>query len=62
VRVEVNSDFYVQSPPLERAQADQILNAIVDEDGKPAKTVSEIREQERLQNTSPDQFVEGVLS
>ena len=62
VRVELNSDKYTQADPLERAQTDQILNAIVDPaTGQSAKTVQEIREEERLDNSSPDQLMLGVL-
>jgi HK97 family phage portal protein len=56
--VEINSDSYVQGDPLERAQAYQILASIVDpQTGKSAITVDEIRDAERLNNSTP-----GVLS
>jgi len=61
VRVELNRDEYVQPGPLERAQADQIWAAIVDPaTGQPAKTVAEIRAQERLEDPVPE-LAEGVL-
>jgi len=50
--VELNTDAYVQPPPLERAQTAQILNSIVDSAGNPALTVEEIREAERLDDIS----------
>jgi hypothetical protein len=57
-RIELNSDYYVQGEPLERAQAYQILAAIVDPaTGAQAMTVDEIRDAERLGNSTP-----GVLS
>ena len=60
-RVELNRDEYVQPGPLERAQADQIWASILDPaTGQPAKTVAEIRAQERLDNPTP-QLAEGVL-
>jgi phage portal protein BeeE len=56
--VEVNSDDYVQGEPLERAQAYQILASIVDPvTGQQAITVQEIRDAERLSNSTP-----GVLA
>jgi HK97 family phage portal protein len=61
VRVELNRDEYVQPGPFERAQADAIWAGIVDPaTGQQAKTVSEIRAQERLDNPTP-QLAEGVL-
>ena len=59
-RVEVNRDEYVQPGPYERAQTAEILNRIVDADGQPVLTVSEIREAERLDDASPD-LKSGVL-
>jgi HK97 family phage portal protein len=59
-RVEVNRDAYIQPDPLERAQTAQILNSIRDDQGRPVLTVQEIREGERLENTSPD-VASGVL-
>jgi HK97 family phage portal protein len=60
-RVELNRDEYVQPGPFERAQADQIWASILDPaTGQPAKTVAEIRAQERLDNPTP-QLAEGVL-
>ena len=61
VRVEVNADQLVQPGPYERAQTDQILNAIVDPaTGQPAKSVAEIREEERFTAPAPE-LAEGVL-
>ena len=62
-RVEVNYDAYIQPEPLQRAQTDQILNSIVDADGNPAKTVGEIRAQERFDNSTPStpDLSSGVL-
>jgi HK97 family phage portal protein len=60
-RVEVNRDAYIEAEPLQRAQAAQILNSIKDAQGNPALTVEEIREAERLdQSTAPDATT-GVL-
>lgn len=59
--VEVNRDAYVQPAPLERAQTAQILNGIVDKQGNPALTVGEIRERERLDNSTPEQLSLGVF-
>jgi HK97 family phage portal protein len=60
-RVELNRDEYVQPGPLERAQADQIWAAIIDPaTGQQAKTVAEIRAQERLEDPTPA-LAEGVL-
>jgi hypothetical protein len=53
-RVEVNRDEYIQPEPLQRAQAAQILNSIVDTEGNPALTVEEIRAAERLDNSTPE--------
>jgi HK97 family phage portal protein len=63
VRVEVNRDVYVQPEPLQRAQAYQILAAIVDPvTGQPALTVDEIRARERLDTSlSPQDQTAGVL-
>lgn len=64
-RVELNRDEYVQPGPLERAQADQIWASILDPaTGQPAKTVAEIRAQERLDDSATsrlDLLAEGVL-
>jgi HK97 family phage portal protein len=61
-RVEVNRDEYVQPGPLERAQTAQILNGIVDPaTNQPALSVAEIREAERLDDTSPTNVASGVL-
>jgi hypothetical protein len=59
--VELNRDEYVQPGPYERAQTAQILNSIVDSRGNPALSVDEIREAERLDNTTPVDMAEGVL-
>jgi HK97 family phage portal protein len=60
--VELNRDEYVAAEPLERAQTAQILNAIVDpRTGQPALSVDEIRESERLDNTTPSDVASGVL-
>jgi len=60
-RVELNRDEYVQPGPYERAQTDQILASIVDPaTGQQAKSVTEIREQERFADPMPD-LAEGVL-
>src|SRR3954467_14976014 len=53
-RVEVNRDAYIQPEPLQRAQTAQILNGIVDPiTGQPALSVDEIRQAERLDDSSP---------
>jgi len=60
-RVELNRDEYVQPGPYERAQTDEILARIVDPaTGQPAKSVAEIREQERFTDPTPA-LDEGVL-
>jgi HK97 family phage portal protein len=60
--VELNRDEYVAAEPLERAQTAQILNSIVDPaTGQPALTVSEIRDAERLDNSTPSDISSGVL-
>lgn len=51
--VEVNSDSYVQPGPYERAQTYEILSRIVDKDGKPAITVDQIQQRERLVDATP---------
>ena len=51
--VEVNSDAYVQPEPLVRAQTAEIYNRIVDAaTGQPVLSVDEIREAERLTDTT----------
>lgn len=61
-RVEVNRDAYVQPGPLERAQAYQILNAIVDPaTGRPVLSVDEIQDKERLSNSTPAPLSEGMF-
>jgi hypothetical protein len=53
-RIEINSDTYIQPEPLQRAQTAQILAGIVDPaTGQQVLTVQEIREAERLDNTTP---------
>ena len=59
-RVEVNRDAYVQPGPLERAQTEQIYNAIRDEQGNPVLSVAEIRARERFTGT-PETLMDGVL-
>jgi len=60
--VELNRDEYVAAEPLERAQTAQILNSIVDpKTGQPALTVQEIRDAERLDNSTPSDVASGVL-
>src|SRR4029077_11678320 len=50
--VELNRDEFVQPGPLERAQTDQILAGIVDPvTGQQAKTVGEIRQGERFDDS-----------
>ncbi len=61
-QVELNRDEYVAAEPLERAQTAQILNAIVDPvTGQPALSVQEIRDAERLDNSTPSDVSSGVL-
>ncbi len=61
-RVELNRDAYVQADLLERAQTYQILHSIVDPaTGQQAMTVQEIRDAERLGNSTPPDVDEGVL-
>jgi HK97 family phage portal protein len=60
--VELNRDEYVAAEPLERAQTAQILNSIVDpKTGQPALSVQEIRDAERLDNSTPSDVASGVL-
>src|SRR4029077_9626041 len=60
--VELNRDEYVEPEPLERAQTAQILASIVDPvTGQQALTVQEIRDAERLDNSSPSDISSGVL-
>jgi HK97 family phage portal protein len=60
--VELNRDEYVAAEPLERAQTAQILNSIIDPTtGQPALTVQEIRDAERLDNSTPSDVASGVL-
>jgi HK97 family phage portal protein len=60
--VELNRDEYVAAEPLERAQTAQILFGIQDPvTGARALGVDEIRESERLDNTSPSDISSGVL-
>jgi HK97 family phage portal protein len=60
-RVEVNRDAYIEAEPLARAQAAQILNSIKDAQGNPALTVDEIREAERLDESTAPDTTTGVL-
>ena len=61
--VEINSDFYVQPEALERAQIAAILNGLIDPGtGKPALSVPEIREVERLDNITSDGLVSGPVT
>jgi HK97 family phage portal protein len=60
-RIEVNRDDYIAPEPLQRAQAEQILNAIRDDQGRPVMTVQEIRAAERLDNSTPTDLSAGVL-
>jgi HK97 family phage portal protein len=61
-RVELNRDEYVQPGPYERAQTAQILHGIVDPaTGRSALSVAEIRDAERLNETSPTDLAAGVL-
>ena len=61
-QVELNRDEYVQPGPYERAQTYQILNGIRDPvTGKAAMEIDEIREAERLVNTTPTDLAAGVL-
>ena len=59
-RVEVNRDAYVQPEPYTRAQTAEILNRIVDPAGNPVLSRDEIRQAERLDDSSPD-LKSGVL-
>jgi HK97 family phage portal protein len=59
--VEVNRDAYIEPDPLVRAQTAQILNSIQDPQGNPVLTVEEIRDAERLNNTTPANLAAGVL-
>jgi HK97 family phage portal protein len=62
VRVEVNRDAYIEPEPLQRAQTAQILAGIVDPvTGQQALTVQEIRDAERLDNSTPADISAGVL-
>jgi HK97 family phage portal protein len=61
-RVELNRDAYIRPGPLERAQTAQILFGIVDPvTGQRALTVDEIRQAERLDDTTPTNVAQGVL-
>jgi HK97 family phage portal protein len=60
--VELNRDEYVAAEPLERAQTAQILFGIQDPvTGKRALEVDEIRDSERLDNSTPSDVSSGVL-
>jgi len=61
-RVELNRDEYIQPEPLQRAQTAQILHGITDPvTGQQALTVQEIRDAERLGNSTPQDVSAGVL-
>jgi len=61
-RIEVNRDAYIEPEPLQRAQTAQILNAIVDPTtGEPALKVAEIRNAERIDDSTPEPLSAGVL-
>jgi HK97 family phage portal protein len=61
-RIEVNRDAYIEPEPLQRAQTAQILNGIVDPvTGQQALTVSEIRDTERIDDSTPEPLSAGVL-
>jgi phage portal protein BeeE len=61
-RVELNRDAYVEPEPLVRAQTAQILAGIVDPaSGRQAMTVQEIRDAERLDDSTPTDLAAGVL-
>ena len=51
----------MRSPALQRAQTAEILNRIKDPQGNPALTVDEIREAERLDDSTVPGFETGVL-
>lgn len=60
--IELNRDEYIRGEPYERAQAYQILAGIVDPvTGQQAMTVDEIRDAERLDDTTPNNLSSGVL-
>jgi phage portal protein BeeE len=52
-RVEMNRDDYVRADDLTRAQTDQVLFNLVDENGNRAKTIDEIRMGNRLLPNDP---------
>jgi HK97 family phage portal protein len=61
-RIEVNRDAYIEPEPLQRAQTAQILNGIVDPvTGQQALTVAEIRDTERIDDSTPEPLSAGVL-
>lgn len=62
-RVELNRDEYVRPGPKERAETYAILNGIREDPlaGPAALSVDEIREAERLNNTTPQDLQVGVL-
>jgi len=61
-RIEVNRDAYIEPEPLQRAQTAEILNRIVDPvTGEPALKVAEIRNAERIDDSTPEPLSAGVL-
>jgi len=61
-RIEVNRDAYIEPEPLQRAQTAEILNRIVDPvTGQQALTVAEIRDTERIDDSTPEPLSAGVL-
>lgn len=61
-RLEFNSDEYTRPELSARAQAYAVLHGIVDEDGRHALTVDEIREIERLTPYSPTPNAGAAIS
>lgn len=57
-RFEFNRDDYIRADDFTRAQTDQILFNLVDENGNRAKTIDEIRMGNRLQPNDPNAVVE----
>lgn len=59
-RIEFNRDEYVAPEPLVRAQTDQILFNLIDEKGNRAKTIDEIRLNERYEPYAPTALEQGA--
>jgi hypothetical protein len=60
--LELNRDAYIAPEPQVRADIAKTLNAIRDEQGNPALTVSEIRAAERLDEYEPGEaMTSGVV-